>query len=328
MGPLKRVLSLCAGSIALLGAAAFAPSAIAQQYPTKTVRIISPVPAGGLSDIAMRPMALELQKRLGQPVIIENRPGAGGTIAGRTCAQAAPDGYTFCNLFNDVISNAPYLFKNLGYDPQNDFVPITNVYFITSAFLVTPDLGVNTLAEMIELSKKRPEGLNMGAPSTGAVLHIRDFNLFTGSVFHPIPYRSGGEVANALLTNTVQAGALGVGNLVPHIRAGKFKVLAVDSATRSPPLPEVPTLKELGLDHTRIKTWYGFLAPKGTPPAIVKKLRDEIVAIYKEPAMHERALINAGLEPDLTSTEEFMGHLARIAEQTAAQAKRLNVKPE
>jgi tripartite-type tricarboxylate transporter receptor subunit TctC len=324
----KQVLSLCAGSIALLGASVFAPSVTAQEYPTKTIRIISPVPAGGLSDIAMRPMALELQKRLGQPVIIENRPGAGGTIAGRACAQAAPDGYTFCNLFNDVISNAPYLFKNLGYDPQNDFVPITNVYFITSAFLVTPDLGVNTVAELIELSKKRPDGLNMGAPSTGAVLHIKDFNLFTGSKFQPIPYRSGGEVANALLTNTVQAGALGIGNLVPHVKAGKFKVLAVDSATRSPLLPDVPTLKELGLDHTRIKTWYGFLAPKGTPPAIIRRLRDEIVAIYKEPAMHERSLINAGLEPDLTSTEEFMGHLARIAQETAAQAKRLDVKPE
>jgi tripartite-type tricarboxylate transporter receptor subunit TctC len=328
MSTSKHLLTLCAGSITLLSASVFAPPAAAQEYPTKTVRIISPVPAGGLSDIAMRPMALELQKRLGQPVIIENRPGAGGTIAGRACAQAAPDGYTFCNLFNDVISNAPYLFKNIGYDPQNDFLPITNVYFITTGFLVTPELGVNSVAELIELSKKQPGGLNMGAPSTGAVLHIRDFNLFTGSKFQPIPYRSGGEVANALLTNTVQAGALGVGNLVPHIKAGKFKVLAVDSATRSPLLPEVPTLKELGLDHTRIKTWYGFLAPKGTPPAIIKRLRDEIVAIYKEPTMHERALINAGLEPDLTSTEEFMGHLARIAEQTAAQAKRLDVKPE
>ena len=126
----------------------------------------------------------------------------------------------------------------------------------------------------------------------------------------------------------MQVGALGIGNLVPHVRAGKFKVLAVDSAERSPLLPDVPTLKELGLEQTRIKTWYGFLAPKGTPPAIVKRLRDEIVAIYSEPAMRERALINAGLEPDLTSPEQFAMHLAAISEQTAAQAKRLDVKPE
>src|SRR6478672_277032 len=227
-----RRLSLLA--LAVLGSLAASPLANAQDCPNKTIRIISPVPAGGLSDIAMRPMALELSKRLGQPVIIENRAGAGGTIAGRACAQAAPDGYTFCNLFNDVINNAPYLFKNIGYDPQNDFVAITNVYFITSAFLVTPDLNVNTLAELVALSKSRPDGVNVGAPSTGAVLHIRDFNFYTGSKFQPIPYKSGGEVANALLTNSVQVGALGIGNLVPHVRAGKFKVLAVDSAERSP----------------------------------------------------------------------------------------------
>ena len=320
-------LSCLAFALAALTALA-SHRASAQDCPSRTIRIISPVPAGGLSDIAMRPMALELSKRLGQPVIIENRAGAGGTIAGRACARAAPDGYTFCNLFNDVINNAPYLFKNIDYDPQNDFVAITNVYFITSAFLVTPDLNVNTLAELVALSKSSPDGINVGAPSTGAVLHIRDFNFYTGSKFQPIPYKSGGEVANALLTNSVQVGALGIGNLVPHVLAGKFKVLAVDSAERSPLLPDVPTLKELGLEQTRIKTWYGFLAPKGTPPAIVKRLRDEIVAIYSEPAMRERALINAGLEPDLTSPEQFALHLAAISEQTAAQAKRLDVRPE
>src|SRR3954468_6866215 len=116
---------LRAAFIAAVIAPILLPSiAAAQDYPARTIRIISPVPAGGLSDIAMRPMALELSKRLRQPVIIENRAGAGGTIAGRACAQAAPDGYTFCNLFNDVINNAPYLFKNIGYDPQNDFVAI------------------------------------------------------------------------------------------------------------------------------------------------------------------------------------------------------------
>jgi tripartite-type tricarboxylate transporter receptor subunit TctC len=300
----------------------------AQKFPAKPIHVILPFAVGGLLDATVRAIGQSLSQSIGQPVLVENKPGGGTFIGMQACAQAAPDGYTFCNLFNDVINNAPYLFKNLGYDPQGDFVAITNVYFITSAFLVTPDLNVNTLAELVALSKSRPDGLNVGAPSTGAVLHIRDFNHYTGSNFHPIPYKSGGEVANALLSNTVQVGALGIGNLVPHVRAGKFKVLAVDSAERSPLLPDVPTLKELGLAQTRIKTWYGFLAPKGTQPAIVKRLRDEIVAIYSEPTMRERALINAGLEPDLTSPEEFAKHLAVISEQTAAQAKRLDVKPE
>jgi tripartite-type tricarboxylate transporter receptor subunit TctC len=312
----------------LLLAAINAPDSWAADYPTKAIRIISPVPAGGLSDITLRPMAQELSRRIGQPVIVDNRPGAGGVIAGRACAQAAPDGYTICNVFNDVINNAPYLFKAIGYDPKNDFVPITNVYAIITSFLVTPSLGVNTLPELIELSKKQPGGINVGSPSTGATMFIRDFNNLTGSKFEPIPYKSGGEVATALLTNSVQVGTLGIGNLVPQIRAGNFKVIAVDSMTRSPLLPEVPTLKELGLDHIRIQTWYGFMAPKGTPAPIVKKLHDEILAVYSDRALRENTLVNAGLEPLLNTPEEFARQLTVIDEKTAAMVQRLGVKPE
>ena len=323
----KRWLRRCAGPM-LLAAIIVPTSLAAADYPTKAIRIISPVPAGGLSDIALRPMAQELSRRIGQPVIVDNRPGAGGVIAGRACAQAAPDGYTICNVFNDVINNAPYLFKAIGYDPKNDFVPITNVYSIITSFLVTPSLKVDTLPELIELSKKQPGGINVGSPSTGATMFIRDFNNLTGSKFAPIPYKSGGEVATALLTNSVQVGTLGIGNLVPQIRAGNFKVIAVDSMTRSPLLPEVPTLKELGLDHIRIQTWYGFMAPKGTSAPIVKKLHDEILAVYSDPALRENTLVNAGLEPVLNSPEEFARQLAVIDEKTAAMVQRLDIKPE
>ena len=146
--------ALLAGAVVLLGLAAMTATPVtAQDYPTRPIRVISPVPPGGLSDVALRPMVQELSKVLGQPVIVDNRPGAGGTLAGRACAQAAPDGYTICNFFNDVISNAPFLFKTPGYDPYKDFAPITNGYFIASAFLVTPSLNVSTLAELIALSK-------------------------------------------------------------------------------------------------------------------------------------------------------------------------------
>jgi len=327
MSQLRRLLRLCTVSAALIGAAGIQPAS-AQDYPSRTVRIISPVPAGGLSDIALRPMAQELSKRLGQPVLVDNRPGAGGTVAGRACAQATPSGYTFCNVFNDVINNAPYLFKTIGYDPHNDFVPITNVYSIITSFLITPSLNANTLPELIELSKRQPGGINVGSPSTGATMFIRDFNNATGSKFEPIPYKSGGEVANALLTNTVQVGTLGIGNLVPHIREGKFKVIAVDSQARSPLLPNVPTLKELGLDHVRIQTWYGFMAPKGTPAPIVKRLHDEIVAVYRDPLLRERTLVNAGLEPVLNTPEEFARQMTAINEKTAAMVQRLGIKPE
>jgi tripartite-type tricarboxylate transporter receptor subunit TctC len=300
----------------------------AQDYPTRAIRIISPVPAGGLSDIAMRPMALELQKRLGQPVVIENRAGASGIIAGRACAQAAPDGYTICNLFNDVVLNAPFLFKNVGYDARNDFVPITNGYFITGGFLVTPSLNVNTLDDLIDLSKTTPDGLNIGVPATTTEMFIKSFSMATGSKFQIIMYKSGNETANGLLTKSVQVANLGVGNLVPQIKAGNFKVVAVDSFERLPLFPDVPTLKEMHLDQTRIKPWYGFMAPKGTPAAIIKRLHDEIVAIYSEPKMHERALVNAGLEPILDTPEQFAKFIDAEWDRTAEQMKALNVTPQ
>ena len=204
---MKHLDRLRAGVIAAWIGPALLPSvAAAQDYPTRTIRIISPVPAGGLSDIAMRPMAIELSKRLGQPVVIENRAGANGMLAGRACAQAAPDGYTICNLFNDTVLNAPFLFKTVGYE-RKDFATITNGYFITSGFLVAPSVKANTLPELIALSKSTPGGLNLGVPATTTEMFIRSFNMETGSNFQIIPYKSGNEVANALLD---QLGASGL----------------------------------------------------------------------------------------------------------------------
>jgi tripartite-type tricarboxylate transporter receptor subunit TctC len=300
----------------------------AQDYPSRPIRIISPVPAGGLSDVALRPVAQELSKSLGQTVIVDNRPGAGGTLAGRACAQASADGYTICNFFNDVVSNAPFLFKNLAYDPYRDFAPITNGYFITAAFLVAPSLNVGSLAELIALSKSRPEGLNYASPSTGATMFIENFNQHTGARLQTIPYKSGGEVANALLTNSVQVAVAGIGTLVPHLQAGTFKALAVDSAERSPLLPDVPTFREVGYEAIRIKTWYGFFAPVGTPPAIVKKLHEHIVRAYDDPALRQRALINAGLEPATNTPEEFTRFLQEDRERTANQVKRAGIQPQ
>jgi tripartite-type tricarboxylate transporter receptor subunit TctC len=322
--------ALLIGAVALLSAhVMIAAPVTAQDYPSKPIRVISPVPPGGLSDVALRPMVQELHKVLGQPVIVDNRPGAGGTLAGRACAQAAPDGYTICNFFNDVISNAPFLFKNPGYDPYKDFAPITNGYFIASAFMVAPSLKVSTLAELIALSKATPGGLNYASPSTGATMFVESFNQHTGSNFRTIPYKSGGEAANAMLTKTVEVAILGVGTLVPHLQAGTFKALAVDTSERMPIFPSIPTFKELGYEAVRIKTWYGFFAPVNTPPAMIKTLQQAIHKVYSDPALRERTLINAGLEPALSSTpEEFARFLQEDRERTAAQAQRVGIKPE
>ena len=223
--------------------------------------------------------------------------------------------------------NAPFLFKTVGYE-RKDFATITNGYFITSGFLVAPSVKADTLPELIALSKSTPGGLNLGVPATTTEMFIRSFNLETGSNFQIIPYKSGNEVANALLTDSVQVAYNGIGTLVPQIQAGKFKVIAVDSVQRLAFLPDIPNLKEFKLEHTRIKPWYGFMAPAGTPPAIIKKLHDEIVAIYSDPTMRQRALINAGLEPILDTPEEFARFLDVEWDRTARQMKIIGATPQ
>ena len=269
-----------------------------------------------------------MSKALGQSVIVENKPGAGGTLAGRTCAQATPDGYTICNFFNDVISNAPFLFKNPGYDPYKDLKPITNGYYIVTAFVVQPSLKVNSLRELIELSKSTPGGLNYASPSTGATMFMESFNEHTGSKFVTIPYKSGGEVANALLTDTVKVGIVSIGAMGPHVKAGTITALAVDSNERLALFPDVPTFKELGYDSVRVKTWYGMFAPAGTPDPIITTLQQTIIKIYNEPGFHERVLTNAGLELATSTPAEFARFLKEDHERTAVQARRAKIEPQ
>jgi tripartite-type tricarboxylate transporter receptor subunit TctC len=193
---------------------------------------------------------------------------------------------------------------------------------------VIPSVSAKTLPELIALSKATPGGLNLGTPATTTEMFIRSFNLETGANFQIIPYKAGNEVANALLTNSVQVANLGVGNLIPQIEAGQFRVIAVDSLARLPLLPNVPTLKDFNLEHTRIKPWYGFFAPAGTPASIIRKLHQEIVAIYSEPTMRDRALIRAGLEPILNTPEEFERFLAVEWDRTARQMKIIGATPQ
>ena len=266
-----------------------------------------------------------LSKRLGQTVIVENSLARVGWWRG---AHAAPNGYTICNVFNDVISNAEFLFKDVNYDPNKDFSPITNGYYIINGFLPTSALEVNSLKDLIELSKSRPEGINVAPPATGITMFIETINQETGAKFHVIPYKSGSEVTNALLTNSVQAAAVGAGNMIPYLQSGKFKGLSVDSTERFPLLPDVPTLKELGHDSLRIKSWYEFAAPAGTRPDIIKLLHDEIVDIYRDPEFRRKFLTNAALEPILDTPEEFGRFLEVDRERTGVQAKRLGVTPQ
>ncbi|HEX4409110.1 MAG TPA: tripartite tricarboxylate transporter substrate binding protein [Xanthobacteraceae bacterium] len=329
---LARLRFVAQGSV-IFAASLFGWNAVAQQarlpdYPNKLVRILSLVPAGGLSDIALRPLTQALSEQTGQTFIVENRPGGGGLVEGRACAHAAPDGYVICNVDNEVVSNPDFLFKDVGYNTQKDFAAITNGYYIINGFVASSELNVKNLNDLIALSKSRPEGINVATPATSLQIFVQSFAKHTGANFHVIPYKSGAEVANGLLTNAVQAAAVGLGNALPLIQAGEMKALSVDSAERTPLLPDVPTLKEMNFDSLRIKSWYGFVAPTGTPKSIISFLHDSIVNFYSRADIRQRVLINAALEPIFNTPEEFAQFLIVDRERTAAEVKLVGIEPQ
>lgn len=298
-------------------------------YPTKYIRVLSPFAAGGLTDTALRPLLEKLSKSLGQQLIVENRAGASGLIAGRGCATAAPDGYTICILHNDAVTNAPFLYKSVGYDPFKDLVPITNNYITNAVIAVNGSLKVSNLKEFIELSKARPQGLKYASLSTMIKGFMDRFSEVSGASLTAVPYKGGADATLAIVSGSVDAIFAGAGNLLPQIESGQVKVLAIEGDTRSPTMPDVPTIKEAGVNIDRARNWFGFFAPAGTPPAIVQKLHASIIAAYQEdPEFTKRTLISNGLQPVLNTPSEFASFLKSESVKSEAEFKRAGIEPQ
>ena len=309
------------GALALAAVVAVAnvPGALAQDYPTKPIRAILPLSAGGLGDTVLRAVAQELGKTWGQSVVVENRAGAATMIGGQACAQAAPDGYTICLLAVDTLSYGQYLFKNVPFNPATAFQPVTNLFFLTEVMSVNPSLNVSTMKELVELSKSRPAGLNYASPANGITLFMEKFKKDTGAKFNLVPYRGGGDAVNAVLSGEAPVGFFGMGNSIPNLTSGKLKALAVDSPQRSPLLPNVPTFAEEGYTGVLNRAWFGIFVPANTPAPIVAKLHNEITRIAKAPEFQQKYFIGLGLEPILDTPEEF----AKFLEQDRVRAGEL-----
>jgi tripartite-type tricarboxylate transporter receptor subunit TctC len=219
--------------------------ACAQLYPTKPVRIITANSAGGTSDIFVRALGDELQKRWGQPVIIENRSGGGMNIAGRACADAPNDGYTICILPNETLTLNQFTYKSIPFDPAKDFDPITNAFINTQVLVVSAGLNVNSLDELAALSKAKPGTLSYSALAIPMQITMEKWKQKTGADLVHVPSRGGGDIVTGLLTGTAPVAIVGLPNFISHIRGGTVKALAVDSDARSPLFPDVPTLNEL-----------------------------------------------------------------------------------
>ena len=294
--------------LAVIAVAAAPSAAAAQPYPAKPVRIITANSAGGTSDIFVRALGDELHKRWGQPTIIENRSGGGMNIAGRACADAANDGYTICILPNETLTLNQFTYKSIPYDPEKDFEPITNAFINTQVLVVSAALGVGSLEELAALSKAKPGTLSYSALAIPMQITIERWKQKTGADLVSVPSRGGSDIVTGLLTGTTPVAIVGLPNFIPHIRSGTVKALAVDSDTRSPLFPEVPTLNELGFPNLA-PVYFGFVAPSGTPKPVIAKLHEDITRIGNDPAFRQKRLIDIGIQPIFDTPEQFGRYL-------------------
>jgi tripartite-type tricarboxylate transporter receptor subunit TctC len=292
--------------------------ALAQDYPNKTVRVIIPLGAGGGGDIFTRALSEELQKRLGQTFLVENRTGGGLNIGTRACGEAAADGYTICVLSSEPIVYSQFLFKSLPFNPEKDFEPITNLFFNTLAFAVNNSLGVKTVPELMALAKKQPGKLSYSTFSFPLVHYIDGLNKKFGVDIVRVPYRSGNEVMTALLSGATPITLLGLSNMVSTLQAGKVTALAVNSTVRSPLFPAVPTLKE-ATGENYPQSWFGLFAPAGTPKAIIAKLHKEVAAITSDPAFHQKMYVERAVERAIDTP----GNFARFIHEDRESAQRI-----
>jgi tripartite-type tricarboxylate transporter receptor subunit TctC len=290
--------------------------------------MIVSIAAGSVTDVIMRAAANELQPRLGQPLVIENRGGAAGILGGQACAQAAPDGYTICVIYHSTMSYNPLMFTKLPYNADTDFTPITRLFFLTEGVFVSSALNVDSIAELKARALANPTGLNYATLGEGSFpdIFLKWLNNQWGTGIVGIPYKGGGPAAQAVAANDVQLTRFGVGNFLGLIEAGKVKALAVTSAKRSPLLPNVPTFAEVGFGGYPGVGWWGLSAPKGTPPQIVERLNAEFVKLFSEPKFVEfldkQAVVSAPTTP-----AEFADFLKQDRAAAESLIKIANTKP-
>ena len=319
---------MMAKAVAALLLMAAAAGASAQAWPVKPVKMVVPFPAGGPTDVLSRAMADKLGTALGQPVVIENKPGAGGAIGADFVAKSAPDGYTLVMATTSTHSIGPYLAK-LPYDPQKDFTPIVWVGNATNILVVPPSLGVNSVQELILLAKKDPGKLNYATSGVGTVVHLTTeyFASEAGVKLTHVPYKGVQLSIPDLLSGQVSMLFDNIMTAQSHIKSGKLKALAISSPKRSPLVPDVPTMSEAGLVGFESVTWFGVFGPAGTPKAVVERLNMEVNKVLADPAIRER-FAQLGFEPAGGTPGEFAAVVQRDAAKWSKVIKDANVRAE
>jgi len=318
----------CAAALALLLCATFAGAAWAQTYPARPIRFIVGFGPGGGTDRISRALSLKLSDSMGQQVIVDNRPGGGGSIAAIIVAKASPDGYTlFAGTISTLATNVS-MYSKLPYDPVRDFAPVTLTQMTPYLLLVQPSLPVATLKEFIALAKATPGKLNYASAGSGGGNHLSQemFKFMAGIDIIHVPYKGGGEQLTALISGEVQSNFNLVPTALPQVRAGRLKALAITSAQRLAVVPEVPTIAEAGVPGYEATSWQGVVVPAATPRAIVNRLHGEIAKALQTPEMTQW-LAAEGSTPGGITPHEFAAHIkseiakwAKVVKASGARA--------
>lgn len=292
--------------------------AIAQSFPSKPITLIVPFPAGGTTDVLARTLGERLSRSWGQPVIVDNRPGVGATLGANMVAKSKADGYTLLiGAVHHTIATSVY--PKLTYDFQKDFAPITVIAMVPNVLVVNPRVPAKNVAELVALAKTQPGKLSYGSNGNGTAQHLigTQFGNMTGAQLLHVPYKGSGPLATDLLGGQISMSFDTITPVLPHIKAGKLTALAITTDKRSPALPDVPTLDEAGLKGFNLGTWFGVLAPAGTPKDVVTKLNTEMAKIIHSPEFHKK-MEEIGAEP-IGNTPEQMAK--QISEETQKFSK-------
>jgi tripartite-type tricarboxylate transporter receptor subunit TctC len=303
---------VCVIVAVLLGACTASP---AESWPTKPIRVIVPYSPGSASDIIPRTVLARVEKQLGQPIIVENRPGAGSIIGTAAVARADPDGYTFLSTAS-AFTTVPLTVANLSYDPRLDFAAVIPLANMTNVLVVSPDSGVKTLAELVAYARAHRGSMNYVTIGAGSAAHLNAerFRVAAGFEAEPIPYKGSPEGLTDVMTGRVQFYFSPLLPALPLIRGGNLLALAVSSAQRDPQLPEVPTTIEAGYRNSEYNFWFGMFAPARTPPAIIARLHGAISEALQDPDIRDR-LAKLGVQPMPMSPSEFGAYVVNELEQ-------------
>ena len=321
----------CKLSAAVLAAAAFiAPGAASAQeaYPNKPIHMILPFPPGGVTDLLARALGEKLSTRMGQPVVVENKPGAGTMLASEYVARAKPDGYTIL-MAASSLSTAPLIYDKAPYDAIKSFAPVTQVASVVHVLEVSPKLPVTNLKELIAYAKANPGKLSYASTGTGTSTHLEGELLksMAGIDMVHVPYKGSGPALNDLVGGQLGVMIDALGSSGPFIKAGKLRPLGVTTAKRSASIPELPTLSESGVPGYEAMPWLGLVAPAGTPPEVVDRLYKETAKVLEEPAIKER-FKGWGLDIIGNTPAEFSSFIKRDIDQWSRVIKSANIKGE